>query len=251
MARIGNLKNIIRLMLLIVAVTSCHPRDPEFAVIKGELSNGARVKLVLSELGTKDLRPVDSAMTDDAGRFSFTIKPAEAGFYMLRDSTGKVMVMQLGKGDTLILSGDFSDFPDRILLHGSEDAEALHAFFTITHVHEKQVDSLELLLAERQDSSGYYALTQSLDTVFSGIWNRQRDLETRFILAHPGSLASLIVLNYSFGMNPVLSPAEDTALYQLLDSTLMQAYPENSHVLFHHRRILEFRRQQEVKRLKN
>jgi hypothetical protein len=60
-----------------------------------------------------------------------------------------------------------------------------------------------------------------------------------FIDNHPASLASLIVLNYAFGMSPVLSPDEDSAYYQKLDSTLSRQFPGNKHVKFHHRRIME------------
>jgi hypothetical protein len=104
------------------------------------------------------------------------------------------------------------------------------------------VDSLDMLLAERQDSSDYYNLTQKLDTSFREIWENQRALETTFINNHSGSLASLVVLNYAFGMSPVLNMDEDFRYYQALDSTLSISFPGNKHVLFHHQRVMESQR---------
>ena len=69
-----------------------------------------------------------------------------------------------------------------------------------------------------------------------------------FINKNSNSLASLIVLNYSFGMNPVLSPEKDFAYYQKLESTLFRKFPENKHVKFHHQRVLELQRKASIRR---
>jgi hypothetical protein len=113
----------------------------------------------------------------------------------------------------------------------------LHDFFVYTRLNERKVDSLEMLLVEQQDSSGYYLLTQRLDTSFRQIWESQVLYEKEFIDKHPGSLASLVVLNYAFGMSPVLSPEEDFEYYAKLDSVLFKKFPENKHVQYHHQRV--------------
>jgi hypothetical protein len=57
-----------------------------------------------------------------------------------------------------------------------------------------------------------------------------------FIDTNPQSLASLIVLNYSFGPKPVLTMEENLVYYRKL-SNLCRIYPENKHVLFHITRV--------------
>jgi len=47
-------------------------------------------------------------------------------------------------------------------------------------------------------------------------------------------------------MSPVLSPEEDFKYYQKLDSALVQVFPENKHVKFHHQRVLEYKRKSSV-----
>jgi hypothetical protein len=146
-------------------------------------------------------------------------------------------VLMLNPGDKIDLSGSARDFPDNVVVKGPKEAMLLNDFFRHTRANERQVDSLEMLLAERQDSSDYYQLTQKLDTPFRQIWDRQRSYEMTFIDNNSGSLASLVVLNYAFGMSPVLSPEEDFAWYRKLDSALFVKFPENKHVKFHHQRV--------------
>lgn len=228
---------------------SCSDRSGK-ALILGEISNADGELLVLQELSTKDIRNLDSVKLHGNGRFSFRISPLETGFYMLKAPSGKVLVMMIGKGDTIQLKGGFSDFPDQVVLTGNKEATLLHDFFVFTRKNEKEVDSLEMLLVEKQDSSGYYQLTQRIDTAFQKIWERQKAYEENFITRNPHSLASLIVLNYAFGMSPVISPDEDFSYYLILDRTLPEVYPGNKHVVYHQQRVKEHQRQKELEKIK-
>jgi len=226
----------------------CNRSDKDFAVIEGKFLNSAGEKITLLELNTKSIVRLDSLILDGSGQFRFHVKTEEPGFYMLQSKQGKVMVLYVEGGNMLTLTGDFTSFPDRIRIKGSKEAELLEEFFIFTRKNEKKVDSLEMLLVEKQDSAGYYPLTLRVDTAFRQIWNSQRDYEKAFIDRNPGSLVSLIVLNYSFGLSPVLSPDEDSAWYLKLDKTLMERFPEDKHVRYHHQRIQEFQREQEMKK---
>jgi len=66
----------------------------------------------------------------------------------------------------------------------------LNEFFRSTRKNERQVDSLEMLLMDRQDSAGYSELTEKIDAAFRQIWERQRSFEMAFINKNPKSLAS-------------------------------------------------------------
>jgi hypothetical protein len=77
------------------------------------------------------------------------------------------------------------------------------------------------------------------DSLFFRISGDQKKLEKDFIDRNPQSLASLIVLNYSFGQKPVLTMEEDLSYYRKLTG-LYRIYPKNKHVLFHLARISLF-----------
>jgi len=237
------LKNIAFYSIAIfVLLSSCHSPDGNKAVIQGTLTDAAGEKLTLMEMDVREIHPLDSTVLDPAGMINFHLAVKEPGFWLLKAKTGKILVILVHPGDQVMLSGSARDFPDQIRLNGSEEAIRLNDFFTYTRKNEHQVDSLEILLVERQDSADYFQLTQKLDTAFRMIWERQRSFEMDFINRHPGSLASLIVLNYAFGLNAVLSPLEDLGYFEKTDSALMKTYPGNKHVMFHHERVLEYQR---------
>ncbi len=230
--------------------TGCNLKNQGKATIAGKLSGAAGERLILQELDTKEIHNLDSVIVDNGGAFTFSVMPAERSFYLLQATSGKVLVLALDKGETVHVSGAFQDFPDATCIDGTPDNLLLQNFFAFTRKNEHRVDSLENLLVERQDSSDYYQLTVNLDTAFKQIWEQQRTFEKSFLDKNSGSLVSLIVLNYAFGMSPVLSPEEDSAYYINLDTSLNKAFSENKHVKYHRQRIQEFRRQQEVKTLK-
>ena len=237
------LKNITFCSIaILIFLSSCQSPDGNKAAIQGTLTDAAGEKLTLMEMDVREIHPLDSAVLDPAGMINFKLAVKEPGFWLIKAKTGKILVILLHPGDQVLLSGSMRDFPDHVGLKGSEEAMQLNDFFTYTRKNEHEVDSLEMLLVERQDSADYFKLTQELDTAFRMIWERQRLFETDFINRHPGSLASLIVINYAFGLNAVLSPPEDLGYFEKTDSALMKTYPGNKHVRFHHERVLEYQR---------
>ena len=237
MIRIMKVRNVLIEFVITVCITSCQLSTADVAHVKGNLPDAAGIKLILQEMDTKEIHSIDSVVPDQSGKFSFTPVIMEPGFWLIKDPTGKIIVLLVQPGDHVELSGSVRDFPDQIVMKGPEETMLLNDFFRHTRVNERRVDSLEMLLVERQDSSDYYQLTQKLDTSFRQIWESQRKYEMSYIDTHSGSLASLVVLNYAFGMSPVLGEEEDFGYYQKLDSALYKKFPKNKHVKFHHQRV--------------
>ncbi|MEI6681909.1 MAG: DUF4369 domain-containing protein [Bacteroidota bacterium] len=228
------------LIPVLLFLGACQPPVRNGAAVNGRLADGSGMKMVLQEMGTKEIHAVDSAIIGTDGKFAFNPAVSEPGFWLLKAPSGKILVMAMEAGDQVEVTGSAAGFPDNISLKGPQGAMLLNDFFRSTRKNERRVDSLEALLIDRQDSAGYFELTQSIDSAFHRIWDQQRLLETTYIKNNPGSITSLIVLNYAFGMSPVLSPEEDLACYKSLDSTLGVKYPGNKHVQYHHQRVTEF-----------
>ena len=237
-----NIKNIFYTSAIVIVIISCQHPAGNIATVKGSLNDASGFKLTLQEMDTHEIYSIDSVVLDHSGKFSFSPIVKEPGFWLLKAPTGKILVLLLNPGDKVELSGSARNLPDNIILKGPEETLLLNDFFHLTRMNERKADSLEMILAGRQDSSDYYQVTQKLDTCFRQIWESQRNIEIAFINKHPGSMASLVVLNYAFGMSPVLSPEDDYIYYQKLDSALNRKFPENKHVKFHHQRILEIKR---------
>jgi hypothetical protein len=92
------------------------------------------------------------------------------------------------------------------------------------------------VLLRNEGSEDFFRISMMADSAFSGITEEQKKLEQDFIDRNPQSLASLVVLNYSFGLKPVLTPESDLSYYRKL-TDLYKRYPTNKHVQFHLKRM--------------
>ena len=229
----------IAAFLLAATVAGCHGPASDTALIEGGLTDAKGFRLVLAEMETRQIHPVDSVSLDGTGRFTFRPVVREPGFWLLKAPSGKVLVLVLGPGDHLTVSGSAVDFPNRTTLSGPSETMAVDSFYKATRKHEARVDSLEALLLSRQDSADFLTLSQHVDTILGEILIAQRARETGFLTAHPGSIGSLLVLNYAFGPQPVLDPKNDVVWYQRVDSALYCRWPNNKHVAAHHKRMLQ------------
>ena len=105
------------------------------------------------------------------------------------------------------------------------------------------------MLHEHEGSPDFLKVSSDADAGFQRISENQRKLELEFLHNNPNSLACLIVLNYSFGPQPILDIDHDFACYQRVDSSLQLICPQNKHLIYHHKRVEEKKRQESVKNL--
>jgi hypothetical protein len=242
------MKPVISLLLLSALLASCgHQGIKEEAVIRGTLAGGGGERLLLLELDPDGSRPVDSTALSTDGSFSFTFKPQETGFYLLREPGGHQAVVVAGKGDEITVTGGYRTMPRGLRVTGPEDAVLLNNFYEYSSRNQAVADSLQQLLADRRDDPGFAELTLRADSLFRRIWEDQKAYEITFLNEHLSSFSSLLILNFSFGVRPVMSLEEDLPYYMKADSALSLAYPANKQVLINRKRIEEFRMQKALK----
>lgn len=234
-----------------VLLFSCTGRQSGDAIIiNGQFENAAGVKVLFSELGVRESRNLDSAFTDPEGKFSFTCRPEETGFYLVTFQGKKSIVLVIGKGEKIDLSGNLDKTPFEYMVTGSKECEMLREFFLRTERNEKRADSLKDILRQSQDNPDFYRTSFAIDSLFQMILENQQGLEIDFIDKNLQSLSSLLVLNYAFGPTPVLQEKDHFDLYLKLDSSLMKVYPSNKHSLYHHQRVMDHLRQETVRKIR-
>jgi|WetSurMetagenome_2_1015567.scaffolds.fasta_scaffold277094_2 hypothetical protein len=231
---------LISITILILACREASP--PGTAVISGKLDNTNSHKIYLQELQVEETKPFDSVAPGRDGTFSFSFVPAAKGFYLLKTEDGRMMVTIAGRGDSVKVTGNYNTLPEEVTVTGNPEVAALARFFTDSYRNRRKADSLQAVLSANQDDPGFAMLMIRTDSVFKGILEDQVLMETRFIDTHPDYLASLLVLNYSFGPRSVLTMEENFRYYAFLDSTLMRIYPDNPHIRYHHKRVEDYER---------
>ena len=238
----------VSLIFLALILVSCSdPAKKQGIIIDGKFQNASGIKVIFAELDVDSIHNLDSITLDETGLFRFRFNPSETGFYIVRSSSGEYILLLLEKEEIVNVFADLKKQPFTYEVDGSPGSALLKEFYDHTLINLITADSLRSVLMENRESPNFYTLSLSFDSLFQKLIDHQKSIEKTFIQQNPNSLASLIVLNYKFGMTPVLNAEEDLPVFLELDSTLSIRYPGNKHVAFHHQRIVEYKRQEKVK----
>jgi hypothetical protein len=227
-------------LVLILFGFSCNrEKKAETFTIQGQFSNSRGEKIILCEMDVKEIIAIDSANISKEGNIHFSHKIDQAGFYLLVFPDVRRIILVIKRGEELFIKGDLMNSTGDLDISGSEDSQLLENFFRSTTKNKARIDSVKRELSRHEGSEDFLRFSMFADSLFFRISGDQKKLEKEFIDRNPQSLASLIVLNYSFGPKPVLTLEEDLPYYQKL-AGLFRIYPENKHVLFHLARIRLF-----------
>lgn len=230
----------ISLIALLLLFACNQPKKPDGLTINGHFSNASGKKIYLAELQPDGITNLDSITLDTKGTFQFARKPAEPGFYLVKTQSGENILLLLNPTETVTLQADFAKNPFDYEVSGSQGSTLLKDFYTQTFTRLSKADSLANILRKMQGSPEFYQMSVQFDPLFLRIIHDQKSFEKSFIEQHDTSLASIIVLNYKFGVLPILSIEEDLGVYLRLDSTLLKKYPQNKHVLALHQAIVDY-----------
>ena len=236
--------------LVLLTISCAESTKREGIVINGKFQNASGIKVFFREIDVNSIHDLDSATLDKNGFFRFKCNPLEAGFYMIKSFSGDYILLLLEKEEEVNVEADLRKQPFEYTVNGSPGSALLKEFYDLTLPNLVKADSLRSVLIQNRESPDFYRLSLSFDTIFMKIVDDQKIIEKAFIEKNQNSLASLIVLNYKFGMMPVLNEEDDFAIYKKLDSVLSVRFPSNSHVAFHHQRVIEHQRQEREKELR-
>jgi|GEM_PF-449838 len=239
---------MIFLAFLAISCSNSKQDSGSFTVL-GKFANCTGEKIRIEEMGINAIIPLDSANIDQAGEIRLSCKADQAGFYLLRFPDKKKIILLLDKGENLEISGDCQNLSANLVMKGSPGSMLLADFFRETNRNRKTIDSLKMLLKGHEGSPDFLKISGDADAGFQKITEDQRKLELEFIHKNPNSLACLIVLNFSFGPQPILDIDHDFDVYQRVDSALQRICPQNKHLVYHHKRVEEKKRQESVKKL--
>lgn len=233
---------IISCMTLIFAGCSLSS-IPESWQVKGKLTNGANVTMVLMDINAQPWKVVDSVQTDENGEFYFTKHVPEKGFYNIQISQGDMKPAQsafatvaIDSNEHIVFEADFNNIGGTYTVSGSPDSEVLLEYNRALEKNYKALD----LLSYRQDSlrqvfqayinanpsdQGADSLSQILEPMFNKYSDEYKILagETaeysrQFINKNTHSFACLAALQ-------VLSVSEDTDYFKKVIDALLSQYP--------------------------
>ncbi len=206
-------------------------------IIHGKLKNSLGEKVILQELKTDSIKPLDSVTVDENGEFTFKHKPQSISFYLLKISSDNFITLLADKGEKIEFNGNAHQLAVDYSVSGSAGSRLLCALNDHTRKNFRKTDSLYKILLLHQDSADFPRVKQQVDSAYETVFQDQQRYVQKFIRKNRTSLASLIALYQVFGRQKVLNERDHFNYFKMLDSTLFLIYPQNDYVLELHARV--------------
>lgn len=240
-----DMRHLLYLLPLIILASACgnHSSDSSGSfTVSAHLENARQIPILVEELTTQDKKPVDTLLTDDQGRFSFSHEIGQAGFYIFRINAQNFFTLVVEPGESISISGDAEALNNTLQVEGSPGSRKLAALNHSLLQSYQQVDSLAEVYQQNIDRPDLEAFRQQLDLAYTRIFESQQQYVKDFIRDNPHSLVSIIALYKYFGNRLLLNEREHFEYFEDLSQSLLIAYPDNHHVMDLKRRVNEYRR---------
>ena len=247
------MRTILLLFLGALFFTSCNNsnnHDANTAVIEGQLTKSKGEQLYLMELSADDLFRIDSAVIDDNGKFRFEFSLNESPeLYVVRSDHFKQAVTLLIEGGELVkITGDLPTLNDEYEVSGSKGSERVHKLTQIINSRMDKVRDYYNTYRDNPDSMDMAVLRARTDSLLQlnqiAVYHEVRD----FIKENPSSLSSILALYSRFGRNTILDPKLDSDLFQMVSDSLISKYPNSSHAIKLHQKVLELQNADQLKK---
>ncbi|MBU8892571.1 MAG: AhpC/TSA family protein [Bacteroidales bacterium] len=236
------MKRILWFLALILIISSCET-EPEFFTISGTVKNANGVKLYLVELQTNDVNFIDSIILNDAGSFSFKGKTDIPRFYALRTDANNYLTLIINPLEQIVIHTDGNNIAGNSTINGSPDSEQILELRKNLDQSVDKLDSLGMYYQSLIGKSEIYRVRDSLRSVSQEIIQNHTEFTKSFIKTNSNSLAGLMALYQQIAPRRyLLNPNDDMEYFELVDSSLMAAYPSSEAVKALHSQLVEIKR---------
>jgi len=228
-----NIKKLIVFFGIALGLFACKNTkkagENEF-IINGYFANTKQEMVFLEELQPRKLIRIDSIKIDEEGKFVFTKKIEDAGFYIIKLAKNNFITLLIEKGETIDLSGNSEELAKSYRVNGSKGSILLKDWNMILHNNTESTDSLARILLNSQEKPNFLEIKKGLDSTYKVILTNVRTKAREFIDKNPKSLASLIVLYQYFGNKALFNEQDDLSYFEKLDKSLKVVYPNSEHI---------------------
>lgn len=234
-------KLIIIISLSYYLISCTGPGRQPNVTISGEVPGFAGEMIYLEELEPLNAVLLDSAKITKKGTFDFKVYVDDAGFYVVRTQKENNLLMLLEKDELVTIRTTGNSFGPGTEIEGSPGTKLIEEFEVYMEYQRNRIDSLGMIYNASRGEEDFFVVKEKLDSLFLTYLEDQRKYVFRFIEDHPGSLASLILINRRLGQAEVINEESDFIYLYKIDSMLQLYHPGNRHTLDHHERVKALR----------
>ena len=246
------MRQLLLLFLGAVLFASCSNTgnsSSDKVTIDGYFTKSAGEKLYLMELSADDLFKIDSAIVGDDGKVHFEYTPLESPeLYVLKsDHFNQAVTLLVEAGEQLNIEGDLTKLNEDYSVENSKGSARVHDLTEIINSRMAKVQDYYTEYRDNPDSLSQAELRSKVDSLLQinqvAVYEEIRG----FIKQDPSSLSSLLALYSRFGRNTILEYKYDSDLFQMVSDSLIAKYPNSSHTIKLHQKVLEFKNADQLK----
>jgi hypothetical protein len=142
-------KKLLLYLFIGLVFTAC---KSNVVKISGTIENPVNgTYLILDELKSNELKPVDSVKVSEDGKFNFRREIKQASFYLLKRSTNNFLTMLIEPGEkiTMKVQNDSLNYP--ISLNGSKGTELMTEYNRTLRITIKKLTGLNEIYKQNAD----------------------------------------------------------------------------------------------------
>jgi peroxiredoxin len=231
-------KKLIFYLLIVILSAGC---KSNIVRISGTVVNPATgVYVILDELKSNNLVPVDSMKISSDGTFSFKREIKQPSFYLLKSKENNFLTMLLEPGEkiTMKVNSDSLNFP--ISIKGSKGTELMTEYNKTLRITIKKLTGLNSIYMQNQDKPELPKVIESLDSLAQIYLGEINTYTKKYIDDNLKSLVSLVALYQQVAPSVyVLNPTKDLKYFLKVDSSMFSRYPSFEPVISLHDQVKE------------
>lgn len=229
------MKNKITLLfvLLLAPVMVLHAQTS----ITGTIKNGNGMKLYLHKYVANGIEAVDSSVADNKGKFTFSFKQSEAGFYRISRKETDFIALALKPGEKVTITADSGSINRTYAVKGSDYSMHMQKFAELVNTYIREKDTMAAkfkkhLAAGENEKADVYSkqIGERYDQFM-----KDRDA---FINKYPKSPATFAVISH-------LNPSTDIEQFRKIKTAMESSMPGSPFTVY----IVDAVKQMEAKLL--
>ncbi|MCK5857496.1 MAG: DUF4369 domain-containing protein [Bacteroidales bacterium] len=246
------MRKLFLLSIIVMLFTACsNPDDSssELVIIDGYFTKSMGEVVYLMELSADDLLKIDSAVIGEDGKFHFEFTPLESPeLYVVRsDHFNQAITLLIENGERLEIEGDLTTLNENYSIKKSKGSIRIHELTQIINSRMAKVQVYYKEYRDNPDSLSQKELRIKVDSLLQINQVSVYEEIGIFIKKDPASLSSLLALYSRFGRNTILDFKYDSDLFQMVSDSLIRKYPNSSHAIKLHQKVLEFENADQLK----
>jgi peroxiredoxin len=196
--------------------------------------------IILDELKSNELKPIDSVKVSSNGTFSFKREIKQPSFYLLKSNNNNFLTLLVEPGEkvTMKVHNDSLNYP--ISLEGSKGTESMAEYNKTLRTTIKKLTGLNKIYEQNLDKPELPKVIESLDSLANIYLTEINTFTKKYIDENLKSLVSLVALYQQVAPSVyVLNPAKDMKYFIKVDSSMFSQYPDYEPVITLHDQVKE------------